>query len=70
VVEAMGSLVNSAKNNGHLRVLAHNLVQGGVTHLQYADDKVFLIEHDEESVLIVKFILYCFEAMSGLKINY
>jgi hypothetical protein len=70
VVEAMSSLLNSAKSNGHLRGLAHNLVQGGVTHLQYADDTVLLIKHDEESVLTVKFILYCFEPMSGLKINY
>jgi hypothetical protein len=46
------------------------LVQGGITHLQYADDTVLLIENDEESILTIKLILYCFEAMSGLKINY
>jgi hypothetical protein len=70
VVEALGSLLNSAKNNGHLRGLAQNLVQGGLTHLQYADDTVLLIENDEESILTAKLILYYFEAMSGLKINY
>jgi hypothetical protein len=46
------------------------LVQGGITHLQYADDTVLLIENDEESIITVKLILYCFEAISGLKINY
>jgi hypothetical protein len=65
-----GVFLNLAKNNGHLRGLAQNLVQGGVTHLQYADDTILLIENDEESTLTVKLILYCFEAMSGLKINY
>jgi hypothetical protein len=66
----LGSLLNTAKNNGHLRGLAQNLVQGGLTHLQYTDDTVLLIENDEGSILTVKLILYCFEAMSGLKINY
>jgi hypothetical protein len=43
---------------------------GGVTHLQFADDIVICLETDEDSIENTKFLLYCFENMSGLKINY
>jgi hypothetical protein len=41
-----------------------------VTHLQYADDTILLCENDTQSITNMKFLLYCFEWMSGLKINY
>jgi hypothetical protein len=41
-----------------------------VTHLQYADDTILLCENDMQSITNMKFLLYCFEWMSGLKINY
>ena len=43
---------------------------GGITHLQYADDTVVMVACDDESITNMKFLLYCFEWMSGLKINY
>jgi hypothetical protein len=46
------------------------MVEGGLTHLQYADDTVIFLEADRQSIANVKFLLYCFENMSGLKINY
>jgi hypothetical protein len=48
----------------------HNWWGGGVTHLQFADDRVIRLETDEDSIENTKFLLYCFENMSGLKINY
>jgi hypothetical protein len=50
-------------------VIPH-LVEGGLTHLQYADDTVIFLSLDEQTILNTKFLLYCFEDMSGLKINY
>jgi hypothetical protein len=41
-----------------------------VTHLQYADDTVIFLEANDECVTNLKFILYCFEKMSGLKVNF
>ena len=41
-----------------------------MTHLQYVDDTVIMVHPDEKSISAMKFILYCFEWMSGLKINY
>jgi hypothetical protein len=49
--------------------MAH-LIPEGVTHIQYADDTILMIEGDVNSVVNMKFILYCFEWLSGLKINY
>jgi hypothetical protein len=46
------------------------LVERGLTHLQYADDAVICLEIDENSIANTKFLLYYFENMSGLKINY
>lgn len=38
--------------------------------LQYADDTVLMIECSDKYILHMKFLLYCFEWISGLKINY
>jgi hypothetical protein len=45
-------------------------VENGVAILQYADDTVLCVEHDPEKALNLKLLLYMFELMSGLKINY
>jgi hypothetical protein len=45
-------------------------VEGGLTHLKYADDTIIFLSLDEQTILNTKFLLYCFEDMSGLKINY
>jgi hypothetical protein len=50
--------------------LADNIVQYGVAMLQYADDTILLIQDDVEQARNLKLLLYLFEAMSGLKINF
>jgi hypothetical protein len=47
-----------------------HLVDNGVTHLQYADDTILLIELDDSAIANLKFILICFEILSGLTINF
>jgi hypothetical protein len=47
-----------------------NLIEGGLTHLQYVDDTIICLEVYENSIVHTKFLLYCFECFSGLKINY
>jgi hypothetical protein len=63
-------MLNGARRAGYVKGLAPNLVEGGVSHLQYAHDTIILTENDECSFAAIKFILYCYEAMSGLKISY
>jgi mannosylglycoprotein endo-beta-mannosidase len=43
---------------------------GRTTHLKYADDTMIMVEGLELDLANLKFILLCFEAMSGLKINF
>jgi hypothetical protein len=46
-----------------------HLIESGITYVQHADDKIIFLEIDEP-VANLKFLLYCFESMSSLKINY
>jgi hypothetical protein len=50
-------------------VLTH-MPHEGITHIQYTDDTILMVEDDDMSILNMKFILYCFEWLFGLKINY
>jgi hypothetical protein len=70
VSDALAVMLENAKNSGHIKGLMPHLIEGGITHLQYADDTVIFMEMEEQTVVNVKFLLYCFENMSGLKINY
>jgi hypothetical protein len=49
--------------------LSH-LIPEGITHIQYVDDTILMVEGDDLSITNMKFILYCFEWMPVLKINY
>jgi hypothetical protein len=42
----------------------------GVTHLQYADDTIIMFQPEEVEIANLKFLLLCFENMSGLQINF
>lgn len=57
--------------SGHLlEVVGHLIPWGGVTHLQYADDTMIMVEGTDLDIVNLKFLLLYFEAMSGLKINF
>lgn len=59
-----------SQSAGYIKGVVPHLIEGGITHLQYADDTVIMMEGDAESIKNVKFLLYCIEWMTGLKINY
>ncbi len=63
-------MLDRAKANGLLSRVIPHLFTGGLTHLQYADDTIIFIPCNDKEILVTKFLLYCFEIMSGLKINY
>ncbi|RLM69945.1 uncharacterized protein C2845_PM17G08450 [Panicum miliaceum] len=70
VGDALSAMLTSACSAGDIKGVTPYLVEGGHTHLQYADDTIIFLDHSENNVRNLKFILFCFEAMSGLKINF
>ena len=45
-------------------------MEGGLSHLQYADDAVLLLENSEQNIAMTKFLLFGYEELLGMKINY
>jgi hypothetical protein len=70
VSDTLATMFDNAKLAGQIRGVVPNLIEGGLTHLQYADDTIVFLNHDDQSIYNTKFLLYCFENMSRLKINY
>lgn len=68
--DTLNHILRKPKQNGHIKGVIPHIIPGGLTHLQYADDTMILMEHDDTTIVNMKFLLYCFEWMSGLKINY
>jgi hypothetical protein len=63
-------MLYSAKSAKEIKGLVPHLIEGGITILQYADDTIFFLNMNDQSIIHTKFLLYCFENMYGLKINY
>jgi hypothetical protein len=71
VVETLlAILMRKAVGQGKLKGVLTHLIPERITHIQYTDDTILMIEGDDASVVNMKFILYCFEWLSGLKISY
>ncbi|KAK1612124.1 hypothetical protein QYE76_035797 [Lolium multiflorum] len=68
VNDKVGSYFTSHK--GVRQGLADNLMQNGIAILQYADDTILLLQDDAQQAVNLKLLLYIFESMSGLKINF
>ena len=69
--DALAAILDKAKMAGHISgVVGHLIPGGGITHLQYADDTMIVVEGSELDIINLKFLLLCFEALSGLKINF
>ena len=63
-------LIKMAKEAELLNGVIPHLVDDGLSILQYADDTIIFLEHDLQQVKNLKLILFVFEKLSGLKINF
>jgi hypothetical protein len=70
LADSLAALMRKAASLGFIKGVMTHLLEEGITHIQYADDTILMIEGDDLSITNMKFILYCFELLSGLKINY
>jgi hypothetical protein len=69
MADALSAMIDDANRARHTKGVSH-LIQGGVTHLQYVDDMILLLELDDNSIANMKFLLIAFEILSALKINF
>ena len=70
VADALSALLDKAVQKQRLVGVVPYLIPGGISHIQYADDTVIMIDGSDQSILNLKLILYCFEWLSRLKINF
>ena len=70
VADALSNMLDKAVAKGHLVGTLDWLIPGGISHFQYVDDTVIMTDGSNSSILCLKLILYCFEWLSGLKINF
>jgi hypothetical protein len=70
VGDALDAILSRARAAGHIQGAVPHLIPGGVSHFQYADDTMILIQNLPDSIRNLKFLLICFELMSRMKINF
>jgi hypothetical protein len=63
-------MVKKAQCNGPIKGLVDNLILNGVAILQYADDTIVCLKNDMQKARNMKFLLYLYEQMAGLKTNF
>jgi uncharacterized membrane protein YebE (DUF533 family) len=63
-------IINRAKSDGQIKGVIPNLIDDGLSILQYADDTTLFVEHNIDQARNIKLLLSAFEKMSGLKHNF
>lgn len=70
VTNVLGVMLDKAISKGHIKGVLGHLIPEGISHIQYADDTAIMIDGSIQSIRNLKLILYYFEWLSGLKINF
>ena len=70
VADVFSRMLMKAARHGLVTGLLPQVVEGGIISLQYADDTLLFLENNMEKACNLKWLLVCFEQMSGMKINY
>jgi hypothetical protein len=53
--------MKKATKQGKVKGVMTHLIPKEISHLQYANDTILMVEGDDKSIVNMKFILYCFE---------
>lgn len=70
VADCLTRMIHKAQQSGLITGLISHIVTNGVAILQYADDTIIFLKHDFDGALQLKLLLYLFEMLAGLKINF
>ncbi|GJZ84481.1 kinase-like domain, beta-lactamase/transpeptidase-like protein [Tanacetum coccineum] len=68
--EGLNAIIKEAVDKGVFRGVKIGRNNVVVSHLQYADDTIFLGEWNKENAKALMCILKCFEEVSGLRVDY
>jgi hypothetical protein len=68
--DTLAKMLVNAQKNKLITGLVPDYVENGIAILQYADDTILCIQDSAEQAANLKFLLYLYESMSGLKINF
>jgi hypothetical protein len=68
--DCLAKMVHLAQENNLIKGLIPDIIPGGVAILQYADDTILCMDDEVETMTNMKILLYMYEKMSGLKINF
>jgi hypothetical protein len=63
-------MVHRAQENDLVTGLISHIIPKGVAVLQYANDTIVFLKHDIEGAVHMKLLVYLFEMLAGLKINF
>lgn len=69
-VDVFTKIVNKAAKKGLIEGLLTDAFEGGVVSLQYADDTLLFLKNDVTKAAHFKWLLACFENLSGMEVNY
>jgi hypothetical protein len=70
VADCLTRMVVRAQENNRVVGLVSNLIPKGIAIIQYADDTIMCLGADENQARYMKLLLYIYEQLSGLKINF
>lgn len=70
VSQVLSNMFSKAQEAGWITRFSVTVGGTVVNHLQFADDTIVFLEAKREQVNYLRYILLCFELMSGLKINF
>lgn len=70
IADMLAVLIDRAKANGQISGVVPHQVDEGLYILQYVDDTILFMDHDQEKACNMKILLSAFEQLSSLKINF
>jgi mannosylglycoprotein endo-beta-mannosidase len=69
-VDTLAKMISLAQRNNLIKGLVPEYIENGAVVLQYADDTILCIQDNKEHASYLKLLLYLYEDMFGLKINF
>jgi hypothetical protein len=70
IADELTRMVLKAQSNDKFCGLVDHIIDKGIAVLQYVDDTIICLKHDLEGARNLKLLLYLYEMMAGLKINF